>query len=257
METVELSVESRERTGKENAAKVRQAGMVPAVLYGAGEDARALAVSDAALQKLFRGAGSHFLLLSLKVKGKDGERAEHAIIKAVQRHPVNEHIIHVDFLRVSLKKEINVAVPVRVEGIAPGVTLGGVLQVAARLVRVHCLPTQVPDCAVADVSALNIGGVLHARDLKLPEGVQLHADPALTVLSIVAVRVEEEAPAPGAEGEAAAVAAPAPGEAPAQPEVIGEKERDERRLKKDEEKTVKEAEKKEIKEARKSEEKKK
>jgi len=232
--------------------------MVPAVLYGAGENARPLTVSDASLQKLLRTSGGHFLLLNLKVKGGDGERAEPAIIKAIQRHPVNDHILHVDFLRVSLKKSINVDVPVHVEGIAPGVTLGGVLQQAARSVRVRCLPTQVPDNVVADVAALNIGGVMHARNLKLAEGVELHTDPGLTILSIVAVRVEEETPAPGTEvAEGGAAVAAAPGDAVAQPEVIGEKEREERRLKKGEEKTVKEAEKKEIKEAHKAEDKKK
>ena len=140
--------------------------------------------------------------------------------------------------------------PVHIEGIAPGIALGGVLQQATRTVSIRCLPTQVPDSAVADVSALSVGGVLHARDLKLPEGVELHSDPAATILSIVAVRVEEEAPAAGAEADAAVATAAT--DAAAQPEVIGEKEREERKLKKGEEKTVKEAEKKEIKEAHKA-----
>jgi large subunit ribosomal protein L25 len=252
METVELSVETRERIGKEGTAKVRQAGMVPAVLYGSTEAARSIAISDAALTKLLRKAGNRFILLDLKVKDKTGEHSEPAIIKAIQRHPVNEHIIHVDFYRVSLKQNVNVSVPIHEEGIAPGLMLGGVMQHTARSVQVRCLPTQVPDYVVADVSSLQVGGVLHARDLKMPEGVELHSDPLATILSVVAIRVEEEVVATPAEGEAAAAT-----EAVAQPEVIGEKEREERRLKKGEEKTVKEAEKKEIKEAHKAEEKKK
>lgn len=252
METIELTANIRERIGKEGSAKVRQSGMVPAVLYGDEAETRALAIDDATFQKLLRKAGNRFVLLNIKVQDKGGEKVEPAIIKSIQRHPVSDHVIHIDFLRVSLKKKVNVNVPVHVEGIAPGTIEGGVLQTTSRTVAIRCLPNQVPDFVVADVSSLNIGGVLHAGDLKLPEGVELHTAPVTTIVSVVAIRVEEEAAATPAEGEAGAVAA-APGAEPAQPEVIGEKEREERKLKKGEEKLVKEAEKKEIKEARKAE----
>ena len=253
METIDLSAEQRQRTGKEDTAKVRQAGMVPAILYGSEEPSSALTISDAELQKLLRKTGNHFVLLNLKITGKDGAKSESAIIKAIQRHPVNEKIIHVDFFRVSLKKQVSVDIPVEVKGEAPGLKLGGVLQQSTRHIRVRCLPTQVPETAVADISSLNIGGVIHARDLRIPEGVELQSDPGATILSIVTVKVEEEvAPAEGAAVEGVAAAPEA-----VQPEVIGEKEREERRLKKGEEKVVKEAEKKEIKEARKTDEKKK
>ena len=253
METIELSAEQRARTGKEDTAKVRQAGLIPAILYGSEEPSSAISIVDSDLARILRKSGSHFVLLNLKIKGKDGEKSESAIIKAIQRHPVNEKIIHVDFFRVSLKKAVSVDVPVELKGEAPGLKLGGVLQQSLRHVRIRCLPNQVPDAAIADVSSLNVGGVVHVRDLILPEGVELQSDPTATILSIVTIKVEEEAaPAEGAvpvEGAAAVEGV--------QPEVIGEKERDERRLKKGDEKVVKEAEKKEIKEARKAEEKKK
>lgn len=255
METIELSAEQRTRTGKEDTAKVRQAGLIPAILYGSEEPSAALSIKDADLARILRKSGNHFVLLNLKITGKDGEKAESAIIKAIQRHPVNEKIIHVDFFRVSLKKQVSVDVPIELKGEAPGLKLGGVLQQATRHVRIRCLPNQVPDAAIADVSALNIGGVVHARELILPEGVELQSDSAATILSIVTIKVEEEVAAP-VEGAAAVEGAVATPEG-VQPEVIGEKERDERRLKKGEEKVVKEAEKKEIKEARKAEEKKK
>jgi len=254
METIELSAVQRARTGKEDTAKVRQAGSIPAILYGSEEPSSALSISDADLARILRKTGNHFVLLNLKITGKDGEKSESAIIKAIQRHPVNEKIIHVDFYRVSLKKLVSVDVPVEIKGEAPGLKLGGVLQQATRQVRIRCLPHQVPDAAIADVSTLNIGSVLHARDLTLPEGVELQSDPAATVLSIVTIKVEEEVVA--AEGATPVEGAAAPVEG-VQPEVIGEKERDERRVKKGDEKVVKEAEKKEIKDARKADEKKK
>ena len=252
METIELSAEHRIRTGKEDTAKVRQAGSIPAILYGSEEPSAAISIIDADLARILRKTGNHFVLLNLKIKGKDGEKVESAIIKAIQRHPVNEKIIHVDFFRVSLKKQVSVDVPVELKGEAPGLKLGGVLQQSTRQVRVRCLPNQVPDAAIADVSALNVGGVVHARELILPDGVELLSDPAATILSIVTIKVEEEVVAADAAAVPGAVAAEG-----VQPEVIGEKERDERRLKKGDEKVVKEAEKKEIKETRKAEEKKK
>ncbi len=253
MDTIEFSVEAREQTGKANANRARAAGSIPAILYGAEGTSCPLSVSEAALVKLLRGHGRHTMLLNLKFKAKDGEHAEPAIIKAIQRHPVNEKITHIDFLRVSLKKQVTVEVPVIVQGVAPGVTMGGVMQQAARAIQVRCLPTAIPESVIVDVSAMEKGDVVVARDLKLPAGVELAGDPTATILSIVALRLEEETPAPDAE---AAVPGAVTGTAePVQPEVIGEKERDERRLKKEEEKTVREAEKKEIQEARKKEEK--
>jgi len=255
METIDLSADQRARTGKEDTAKVRQAGLIPAIVYGSEAPSEAVSISDADIARILRKTGNHFVLLNLKVKGKEGVKEESVIIKAIQRHPVNEKIIHVDFFRVSLKKQVSVDIPVEFKGEAPGIKLGGVLQQSTRHVRVRCLPNQVPDAAIADISALNVGGVVHARDLMLPEGVELQSDPAITILSIVTIKVEEEvAPAEGAVAVEGAAVAPVEG---VQPEVIGEKERDERRLKKGDEKVVKEAEKKEIKDARKADEKKK
>ncbi len=251
METTELSAEIRTRTGKEGSGQTRRSGSIPAVLYGGSQPPQPISVSENEFQKALRASGNQIPFLHLKVKETAGETSSPAIIKAVQRHPVNESIIHIDFQRVSLTEKMTVEVPIRVEGTAPGLKFGGIIQQPLRTVRVHCLPANIPQSVVADVSEMQVGDVLNARDLKLPPDVELQTDPDLTILSIVVIHYQEEETAPTAEATAAAA------ETPAQPEVIGEKERDERRLKKSEEKEKREAEKAEIKETQKAEEKKK
>lgn len=238
MQTTELNAEVRERPGKEGSAKVRQAGRIPAVVYGAGADSRSVSVDEAEFLKALRTAGDRISLVTLKIAGA----TEPAVLKAIQRHPVNERIAHIDFLRVDLTKKIALDIPVHLEGNSPGVKLGGVLQQASRDVRIRCLPSAIPTGAVADISKLEIGDALHARDLKLPEGVELLTPAGDTIVSVTVVRVEEvaatdAAAVPGAEATAAA------------PEVIGEKEREERKLKKEDEKGAKAKEKAEVKEA--------
>jgi large subunit ribosomal protein L25 len=255
MEATELIVEVRKKTGKEAAAKTRQGGGIPAVLYGGdGAATVALTVNDAVLQKLLRGAGNRLSLLALAVQDETGNVKETAIIKTIQRHPVSEQITHIDFMRVNMKKPLTLEVPIVITGSSPGVKAGGVLQQTIRHVKVRCLPSAIPEKIEVDISTLEIGNVLAARDLKLPEGVEMITNPGQAILSITVTRYEEEAVAVAPGAEAAVVAAPGT-EAPAQPEVIGEKEREERRAKKDEEKGAKEKEKQEIKETRAKEQK--
>lgn len=247
MQATELPVEARERTGKEAVAKLRQTGRIPAVLYGAGGDPRALTVAVADFDRALRLHGQRLSLLTLKI----GNESAPAVLKAIQRHPVHERIEHIDFLRIALDKPLSLEIPVQVEGVAAGVKFGGVLQQMARHVRVRCLPADIPEVAVADVSKLEIGHVLTAGDLKLPTGVELLTAAGDPVFSVTVTKYEEEVAAvPGAEGAAAAAE-------PAQPEVIGEKEREERRLKKEEEKGGREKEKAELKDIKAKEEKKK
>lgn len=243
MENIQLSAEIREKTGKEATAKLRQTGFIPAVLYGDKKPTIALALASAPFVKTIQESGAASSLIAITIKGTPDAGTESVIIKEIHRHPVNDDIIHVDFLRVSLKKAITLDVPIHISGTAPGVKIGGgMLQQPVRSVRVKCLPTGIPHSVTADVSTMEIGQVLTVKDLQFPEGVEIISDPGLTVLSCVAIHVEEE-PAPAAE---AAVTE----ETPTQPEVIGEKERDERRLKKEEDKTKREVEKKELKESK-------
>lgn len=252
MEAIELPVETRETRGKGPALRARRAGNIPAILYGASTPPRALAVNETALLKVLRGHGNRLALLSLT----SASAPETAILKGVQRDPVSEHILHIDFLRVALDQPLNVDIPVLVEGVAPGVKLGGVLQQTQRHVKIRCLPAEIPEGAFADISKLEIGDTLSAKDLRIPASVKLLTDPTQIIFSIVVTHYEEEvaAAATPAAGDATTAATAAE---PAQPEVIGEKEREARKLAKDQEKTGKAAEKAELKEIKAKEEKKK
>jgi len=253
MQVTELTAELREKTGKEGAAQVRRAGGIPAVLYGAGAPPQPLSVNAAEIDRLLNRGDHRVSLLTLKVTGGGAETTAAAVMKAIQRHPVDERITHIDFLRIDLSKPLALELPVAIEGSSPGVKLGGVLQQMVRHVRVRCLPDRIPDGAVADISQMEIGHVLTAGQLKLPEGVELLTPASTPLLSIIVVHYEEEK---AAEPEAAAAVPGAVPEAePTQPEVIGEKEREERRAKKDEEKGAHAKEKAELKETKAKEEK--
>ena len=254
MIATELIAAARSRSGSAASNKVRQAGNIPAIVYGANTPPRSVEVSDAVLARVLRTHGNRLSLLSLKVAAEGaGEQVETVIIKAIQRHPVREHITHIDFQRVALDKPFSLDIPVVVEGVAPGIKFGGVLQQMVRQVRVRCLPALIPESAVADISKMEIGHVLTAGDLHIPEGVELLTEKGLALLSITVTHYEEEVatPAPGTEA-AVATEATAAG-----PEVIGEKEREERKLKKDEGKGAREKEKAELKEVKAKEERKK
>jgi len=252
METTVLIADARPNTGKQAAQKTRHAGKIPAVVYGADAEPRTVEIVDAELQRLLRASGDRLSLLNLKVKEAAGEANETVIIKAIQRHPVREHITHIDFQRVAMNKPFSLDIPVQVEGVAPGVKLGGVMQQMLRHIRVRCLPALIPRAATADVSKMEIGHVLFVKDLAFPEGVERLTDTEQAVISITVTHYEEETATPAAGAEAATAEA-----TPAQPEVIGEKEREERKLKKDEEKGTREKEKTALKEVKAKEEKKK
>lgn len=238
----EIDVQLRDKTGKEGAAKARRDGNIPAVLYGLGSEPKAIAINDVAFQKFLRTTTGQLTFVALNIAGSNGTQKEHVIIKAIQRHPVFEQIIHIDFMRVSLEDKLTINIPIETHGSSPGIKLGGMLQQATRQVQVRCLPARIPPAAMADISGLEIGNTFTAGQLQLPEEVELLTPADMVVLSVTITHYEEEATA--VDGEAAA--APGDGES-TQPEVIGEKERDERRAKKDEGKDTKDKEKQEIK----------
>jgi large subunit ribosomal protein L25 len=212
----------REERGKGAARRMRRAGLIPAVLYGAGAEPVALAVDSHLAQQVMRTAG-HTVVHELKIKGGNDSRA---ILKDWLRDPVRGDILHIDLLRVAMDVRLRVRVPVRTFGEPQGVKVqGGIFERVARDIEVECLPGDIPDEISVDVSELTIGRQLRAGDLPLdPAKVRLLTDPQRVLAHVVAPSKEEEAPAP--EAAAAAVTEAA---APAEPEVIkkGKKEAEE------------------------------
>jgi large subunit ribosomal protein L25 len=201
MERLELEVEAREGRGKGPGRRLRAKGFVPAVVYGAGSEAIALAVSDHALEKAVHGGANRLFDL----KGIAAVKGKLVLVKELQRDPLSRRLVHCDFYTVDTTKKLEVQIPLHLTGKPVGIDQGGVLEPLMREIQVSCLPLSIPSSLTLDVSALNIGDALHARDIALPEGVELVTDPSVTVVHVIAPRVEEE-PKPVDEAAAAAAA---------------------------------------------------
>jgi large subunit ribosomal protein L25 len=200
MAIVELSAKLRGSTGKAYAKKARRAGLVPAVLYGEGEQPRALELSSRDFYPVIHTAAGENVILDLKIEGANGGDCK-AIIREIQYHPVTRDILHVDFQHISMTKEVEIRVPIEVVGESVGVkTQGGILELILRDIDLICLPGNIPDAIKVDVSSLEVGDSIQVRDLQV-EGVKVMTEPDVTVITIGAPTVTAPAKPEGEEVE--------------------------------------------------------
>ena len=210
---LELTLDAREAQGKANK-RLRRDGLVPGVVYGKGQESVPVQVEAKTFETLYRAAGRTSVV---KFRLPGASRATSGFIKSVQRHPLSGNAIHVDYLLVNLKVEMEVDVPIVLVGDAPAVTeLGGTLLHNLSTLRVKALPTDIPHQVDVNVSTLSSFDLaIHVKDLSLNRDlVHVLADGETLVATVVPPRVEEEEPvvaegeelegAEGAEGEAAA-----------------------------------------------------
>ena len=193
-----LEAERREDSGKGVARKLRAAGRVPAVFYGHDQEATPLSVDAREMVHVLHSSGGSNVLLDLIVDGKP----HLAMPREIQRDHIHNKLIHIDFLAVSRTETITVDVPVIEFGDAAGVKEGGVVEHHLRDLRVECLPQDVPDQLDVDISDLNIGDMIHVRDVVVPAGVTVLTNPDDAVLSVItpaALRTEAELLLPGEE----------------------------------------------------------
>ncbi len=208
---LKINAQLRTESGRNAVKKIKQAGFVPAVIYGAKDPARNLQINEREVSRLLGHTTSESVLVEVKIQ--DGG-TKTALIQEVQHHPVTGAIMHVDLHAVSMDEVLTAEVPVETTGEAAGVkTGGGVLEVILRTLEIECLPADLPEAITVDVSALEIGDAIHVGALTLPKGVTVLNDEALTVVSVAAPTVVEET-------------APSTADATAQPEVINEKKPD-------------------------------
>ncbi|MBO8127348.1 MAG: 50S ribosomal protein L25 [Firmicutes bacterium] len=194
-----LQVQERALTGKGPARHLRTQGLIPGVMYGAGTN-RHLAVPERALSKVL---ASQATLINLTIEGEDKELP--VIIKEVQRDPVTQALLHVDFFQVDLNKPVSTTVPLVLVGEENRENDGGIIEHVLRELEISCLPTAIPDHIEVDVSGLKVHDTLHVKDIALPEGIKAETDPDELVVSVVspgASPVEEGAEA-AEEGKAA------------------------------------------------------
>jgi len=187
--------------------KAIEPGMVPAVLYGPGLDNILLQVDKKIFDKVFKEAGE--TLISLKV----GDKTYSVLIYDVQKHPFTSELVHVDFYQPNLKEEVETEVPLEIEGEAPAVkNLGGTMITNVKELSIKALPKDLPSKIKVDVSGLQtFDDFVLAKDIKLPRGVTMLANPEEIVVQVVepekveeelAVPVEEKLPEVEAKEEA-------------------------------------------------------
>ena len=190
----ELAASIRNDLGKGATRRLRKQEMVPAVIYGAGEEPVSITLGHNQLMHSTENEAFFSHILSIDVDGKK----ENVIIKALQRHPAKSILMHADFMRVSMKEKLKVHVPIHFIGEeeAPGAKQGGVVTHSLVDVEIQCLPNDLPEFIEVDVSALEIGDSLHLSDIKLADGLEMVAllqgdDHDLQVVAIQANRAAE------------------------------------------------------------------
>jgi len=204
---ITIAAEPRSTRGKNEARRLRAAGSAPAVVYGTGKDAVAVAVNPKEMVRILRSKTGHNTIFHLAIK--DGENTPVMIVDW-QRDPVKDTILHIDMKRIDLTVRLMVKVPVHTVGEPEGVKLqGGLHEVITREIEVECLPNEIPDELTIDVSKLTMGQAVRASDVPLPGSVRLVSPPEAVISHIVAMKAEEvAAPVAGAEVAPAAVAEP-------------------------------------------------
>lgn len=180
MKTLELNAELRENMGKTQSKKLRAQGKLPAVLYGLGESEH-LVVSAKEFDTLIFTPESHIVVLNI-----NGEKKE-AIIKEVQYHPVKDHVLHIDFLRVNDEKPIDIRIPVKIIGLSEGVKEGGKLQLLSRYLKVRGLKANLPDFLEVDVTKVRLGQSIQVAQVSF-ENLEILDTPNAVIAAVKLTR---------------------------------------------------------------------
>lgn len=193
--TVTEIVVATPREGKFNknaARRVRVAGKIPAVVYGAGQDAVAVTVDPRAITKILHSDSGHNTIFDLNVEGS-------AVVKVMivdwQNEPIKGKLLHIDLKRIAMDKMMRVSVPIQLIGIPVGVkTQGGLIEHVMREVEIECLPSDIPSHLDVDVSGLELHGLIRVSDLPHSGSIKFLADENATVAHVTIIK-EEVAPA--------------------------------------------------------------
>jgi len=223
----QLKVDERTVRGSRATRRLRNEGLVPGVVYGGKEGSCDSFQVDARELRRVLHAGS--AVFDVAFDGK----ARPVIVKDQARHPVRDHIIHIDLLEVRLDEKIQTTVSLELENVeeAPGVKEGGVLEHVTRELNIFALPGNIPEQIMVDVSHLEVAGTMHLSEVTPPEGVEFLDDPEETIVATVTTpteveepEIEEEAVLVGEDGEPIEAAEGEEGEAPAEGEAPSEGE---------------------------------
>jgi large subunit ribosomal protein L25 len=180
------------RTGKFNknhARRVRVAGQIPAVVYGAGQEPVAVVVDPKAVTRILHSESGHNTIFDLNVENAGG------VIKAMivdwQNEPIKGKLLHIDIKRIAMDKPMRVSVPIHLVGTPVGVkSQGGILDHVLREVEVECLPADIPSHLDVDVTGLGLNGAIHVSDLPHSGSIKFLGEENATVAHVTAVKAE-------------------------------------------------------------------
>ena len=171
MKSITIKGSKRESVGKVATKALRNADKVPCVLYG-GENPIHFSANELDFSKLVYTPNAHTVVLDI-----NGDQKINAILQDIQFHPVSDKILHVDFYQLSEDKEVNMEIPVVIEGSAPGVLLeGGTLVISKRKLKVRALPKNLPDFINVDISSLKLGNKIFTSELESEDFTILHPE---------------------------------------------------------------------------------
>ena len=189
MKSITIKGQERESVGKKATKALRDAGMVPCVIYG-GEQPVHFAAEEKAFKGLVYTPNAHTVVVDLNGK------TSNVILQDIQFHPVSDKILHIDFFQLSDDKEIVMEVPVKVTGTSPGVLLGGVLRLNQRRLKVKALPKFLPDFVEANISELQMGNKLYVTKIETNNFKLMHPDNTVVCqvrISRAAMKAAQEA----------------------------------------------------------------
>ena len=193
-----LNAQARTDLGKGASRRLRHAANIPAVVYGGNKPAESVTILAKEIAKLFENEAAYSHVIELNVDGAK----QNVIVKAMQRHPSKQFIMHADFVRVVAGQKLTAIVPVHFVGEEAPVKKGGEISHVLNEIEVTCLPKDLPEFIEVDLSALEIGAIVHLSDLKAPKGVEFVAlahGNDLAVANVHAPRVAPEAEEGAAE----------------------------------------------------------
>ena len=212
-EIFNVEAEARETFGKNAARRMRHLGRIPGVVYGGGGPSIPLAVDPKEILKVLHSGAGHNAIFTLEIPGKAPARV---MLREWQWEPIRGVLLHVDMVRIARDVKLRVRIPIQITGEPQGVKIqGGIFEFILREVEVECLPDDIPEHILADVTELVIGRNLRVADLPVSEKVKVLAEPGRVVAHVLPPKTEEE---PAAEEVAAA---------PSEPELIRKRKEEE------------------------------
>lgn len=190
----EISIKAKKRALSTKGAvnKLRKSGEVPGIFYAKGIEPIPISVPELALNPLVYTSETHIVNLEI-----ENEETKKSILKGIQFDPVTDKIVHFDLMGISSDQQIEIEVPITLEGQAKGLKEGGIIQQSMHKLTVSCLPADIPEHITINISNLGIGDSVHVKDLAMDKIKFLHNDDVI-VVSVAMPRAQVEA-APTAE----------------------------------------------------------